>query len=78
MAKKLGDFQTPTGASGNIFNISDWASLIVGAIVLIITFATGQHLANKMGGKLPGVDTQIEQPWVSPVPVAQGKQKITL
>jgi hypothetical protein len=78
VAKKLGDFQTPTGASGNIFNISDWASLIVGAIVLIVTFATGQHLANKIQGKVPGVDATIEQPWASPAPIVQSKQKVTL
>lgn len=78
MSKKLGDFKTPTGASGNIFNVSDWLSLVVGAIVLIITFATGQHLAGKLQGKIPGVDAQIEQPWTTPQPVAVGNTKITL
>jgi hypothetical protein len=72
---KLGDFKTPTGASGNIFNINDLLSMIVGAFLLIITFAVGQNLANKMGSKLP-IDTQIDQPWQSPqiVPVGKGRE----
>lgn len=57
---KLGDFKTPTGASGNILNPMDWLAFIVGAMVLIITFAMGQNFASRLGAKIPGVDTQIE------------------
>lgn len=64
---KLGDFKTPTGGSGNILNPMDWVGYILGAVVLIITFAVGQNVANKMGNKIPGVDSQIEQPWKSEV-----------
>ena len=72
---KLGDFKTPTGASGNLLNPMDWLSFILGAVVLIITFAMGQNFANKLGGKIPGLDSTIEQPWKSDVPVvAQTKQ----
>jgi hypothetical protein len=62
---KLGDFKTPTGASGNILNPMDWLAFIVGAMVLIITFAMGQNFAQKLGAKIPGVDSTIEQPWKS-------------
>jgi hypothetical protein len=64
---KLGDFQTPTGAKGNVFRISDIGSLVLGAIVLIFTFAAGQNLASKLNGKAPFLDGQVEQPWKSPV-----------
>lgn len=61
---KLGEFQTPTGAKGSIFNVSDWFSLILGAVVLLITFALGQNFTQKLGSKLP-VDTTVDQPWKS-------------
>lgn len=77
---KLGDFKTPTGGSGNVLNPMDWLAYIVGAVVLIITFAMGQNFANKLGGKIPGVDSSIEQPWQSaPVILQQqsnGIQKV--
>jgi hypothetical protein len=75
---KLGEFQTPTGAKGNILNPGDWLGLIVGAVVLIITFAVGQNLAGKVGSRLP-IDTQVDQPWTSPIPVVKNdKQKVVL
>jgi hypothetical protein len=76
---KLGEFQTPTGAKGNILNPGDWLGLIVGAVVLIITFAVGQNLAGKVGSRLP-IDTRIDQPWDIPAPVVVNneKQKIIL
>ena len=75
---KLGNFQTPTGASGNVFNPGDWLGLIMGAIVLIVTFAAGQNLAGKLGSKLP-IDTTVDQPWQSPiVPKPNDRQKVVL
>jgi hypothetical protein len=71
---KLGDFKTPTGASGNVLNPMDWLSFIVGAVVLIITFAIGQNFATKIGSKLP-IDTQVDQPWKSDIPAATGNLK---
>lgn len=68
MAKKLTDFQTPTGASGNLFDITSWTSLILGTIMLLVTFGIGQNLAQKLNGKGP-IDTDIEQPWKSPANV---------
>lgn len=72
---KLGDFKTPTGASGNVLNPMDWLSFIVGAMVLIITFAVGQNFANKLGNKLP-IDTTVEQPWQgTPIVINNGAPK---
>lgn len=79
---KLGEFKTPTGGSGNVLNPMDWVAYIIGAMVLIITFAMGQNFANKLGGRIPGVDSSIEQPWSSPPVVLQqqnnGVQKVRL
>lgn len=63
---KLGDFKTPTGASGNLFDVGSWLALIIGTIVLFITFGLGQKVAQGLNGKI-GLDTNIEQPWQSPV-----------
>lgn len=71
MAKKLTDFTTPTGISGNLFDISSWISLILGTVVLLATFGIGQNLASKVNGKGP-IDTEIEQPWKSPVAAVTG------
>jgi hypothetical protein len=73
---KLTDFQTPTGAKGNILHPSDWLSLIVGSAVLFLTVGVGQHLANKVGSRVP--DTSINQPWQSAPAPAPTNQKITL
>jgi hypothetical protein len=75
---KLGDFKTPTGGGGNVLNPMDWMAYIVGAIVLIVTFAVGQNFASKIGSKLP-IDTTIDQPWQSPVPIISNqKQRVVL
>lgn len=63
---KLGDFKTPTGSSGNVFDLGSWLALIVGTIVLFITFGMGQKVAQGLNGKL-GLDTNIEQPWQTPM-----------
>lgn len=68
---KLGDFKTPTGGGGNLLNPMDWLAYILGAVVLIITFAMGQNFANKLGGRVPGIDSTIEQPWASAPVVLQ-------
>lgn len=69
---KLGDFKTPTGASGNLFDISSWIGLIVGTVVLFITFGVGQRFAQGLNGKM-GLDTNIEQPWQTAIPPMANK-----
>lgn len=65
---KLGDFKTPTGASGNLFDINSWIGLILGTIVLFVTFGLGQKVAQNLNGKAGGfLDTSIEQPWKTPL-----------
>lgn len=73
---KLGNFEAPTGAKGNIFDVGDWGSMILGSVVLLVTFGIGEHFASKITGKVPG--TQITQPWQTPAPISNAPQKITL
>lgn len=72
---KLTDFTTPTGVKGNILNIGQLWSLMLGTLVLIVTFAMGQNLANKVSGRVPMVDSTIEQPWKSEVQATNTRQK---
>lgn len=63
---KLGDFKTPTGATGNVFSFGSWLELIIGAAIMFITIATGQKLvqmipANKV------LDNSIEPLTSAPV-----------
>lgn len=73
---KLTDFKTPTGATGNLLSPSSWLQLIVGSAVLIITFAMGQNLANKVGGRVPFVDSTIERPYVVPQQTTTAKVEV--
>lgn len=72
---KLGNFETPTGAKGNVFEIGSWGSLILGSMIMILTFGIGEHFAARIQGKVP--TTQVTQPWQTPV-VNNTPQKITL
>lgn len=56
---KLTDFKTPTGATGNLLSPSSWLQLILGTVVLLVTFAVGQNLVQKGSQKLP-FDTTID------------------
>lgn len=71
---KLTDFKTPTGVSGNLFDVSSWLGLIVGTVVLFITFGLGQKLAQGLNGKI-GIDTNIEQPWQNPMAQQTGPSR---
>jgi hypothetical protein len=56
---KLTEFQTPTGAKGNLLSPASWLQLIIGSAVMIATFAMGQSFLKRVGTKLP-IDTQID------------------
>lgn len=73
---KLGNFEAPTGAKGNIFDIGDWGSMILGTVMLLVTFGIGEHFASKVTGKVHSA--QITNPFPAPVPVSNTQQKITL
>lgn len=60
------EFQTPTGAKGNILNPRDWVSLILGGFMLLATFGIAQNVARGVTNKLPMIDTNIERPWTNP------------
>lgn len=73
---KLGNFETPAGGKGNLFDIGSWGGMILGSMVMILTFGIGEHIASRIQGRVPA--TQVTQPWQS-VPAPQiGQQKITL
>ena len=72
--KKLTDFQTPFGATGNIFSLQSWVGLIIGTLVLIIAFATAQNIGKKISGRVPGIDTQIDPLWNQPAPMQNKPQ----
>ncbi|MDP4170146.1 MAG: hypothetical protein Q8906_06005 [Bacillota bacterium] len=74
---KLGNFEAPTGSKGNIFNVGDWGSMILGSFMLLFTFGIGQAFFQKVTGKYVH-SAQIEQPWTTPTPIAATPQKITL
>lgn len=78
MPKKLTNFKTPTGQSGNILNPSDWLSMVLGVMVLLITFAMGQKFTSMVGEKASFVDTSIEKPYDDPQPKPQGNKKVYL
>lgn len=63
---KMTEFQTPMGARGNLLSPSSWIQLILGAVVMIITFAVGQNITKKVGSKLP-IDTQPDPFFSTPV-----------
>lgn len=73
---KLTDFQTPFGATGNIFSLQSWVGLIVGSLVLIIAFATAQNIGKKISGRVPAVDTQIDPIWSQPAPMKNTKPQV--
>jgi len=74
---KWGDFVTQTGQKGNILNPNDWFKMILGGVVLIITFATSQNIVKnigeKIGGKVPYVDTDIDP--ITRQPIVEGPSK---
>jgi len=57
--KQFGEFVTPTGQKGNIFNLSSWASMIIGVMVFLVAFAMGQNFTAKLG-RLAPIDTTID------------------
>lgn len=76
---KLTDFQTPTGAKGNILSVSSWVSMILGTVMLFVTLGIGQNLARKVDGKGP-IDSSVEYPFSTGAPVQQngGLKKYTV
>lgn len=73
---KLTNFKTPTGQTGNILNPKDWFSMVLGVMVLLITFALGQKFTSVVGEKASFVDTSIEKPYNDPQPKPEGKGKV--
>jgi hypothetical protein len=71
------EFQTPTGAKGNILNPRDWIGLILGGFMLLATFGIAQNVARTVTNRFPIVDTNIEKPWVNmPAPAATNSEVV--
>lgn len=51
---KFGKFKTPTGNAGSIFSLGDLSEMILGAFVLLFTFAMGQWLFQGFNRVAPG------------------------
>lgn len=55
---KLTKFQTPTGQTGDILNISDWTKMVLGGVVLLSSLSLAQRLGGMLGGRTAGlIDT---------------------
>ncbi|MEA4892669.1 MAG: hypothetical protein VB085_08925 [Peptococcaceae bacterium] len=66
---KLGDFKTPTGASGNVFSLSSWTELILGTAVFLLAIATGQKIVQAIPSNRV-LDTSIEPIATQPTAVS--------
>lgn len=58
---KWGQFETLTGKKGNVFNVSSWVEMVLGAFVMLVTFALGQSLYQKVGARVPVGGDKIER-----------------
>lgn len=76
--KNLTDFQTPTGAKGNILSVSSWLSMILGTVMLFVTLGIGQNIARKVDGKA-GIDASPDYPFTTNgAPVQASRQKYVI
>ncbi len=74
---KLANFKNPlSGATGNLLNVSDWTTNILGVVFLFVVIAMGQMVSRKVSGAIPAIDTTIE-PIISQPAQSIGLQKYT-
>lgn len=59
----LGNYKTPTGQTGNIFSIKDWVGLILGGIVLLVSFSTSQNVAKAISSRVGAIDSTPAYPF---------------
>ncbi len=72
---KLANFTNPlNGSKGNLLNVGDWTSNIMGVIFLLVIFATGQNLAKAISSKVPVIDSSVE-PLITRPQAASTNQK---
>lgn len=74
---KITDFETPMGTKGNILKPSTWVPLILGSLVLLITFSAAEKAGKLVSGKIPLINANPTNPFVSNTPPAPGPQMIT-
>ena len=76
---KLTEFQNPlSGGKGNVFDLGQIWSLILGVGVILLVFNIGQKFAGAVASKLPGgFAPGFSQPLVAaPVGVAENPKRI--
>ena len=65
---KLTEYENPiTGKKENIFDLGGLFSKVVGVVVMLFIFATGQNLAKTVSSKTK-LDTQVDPLWTAPAP----------
>lgn len=73
---KLTEFQNPlSGSKGNLFDIGNLWSSILGVFVLIFVFAMGEKLAKTVSGKIPAINTTVYNP-LTPVPNTPAQKRV--
>ena len=60
---KLGQFQTPTGQTGNVFSLDSWIKLILGAFMFLVTFGLAQRFGKAVENRVGFLDATPEQPF---------------
>lgn len=75
---KLANFTNPlNGKSGNLLNVGDWTSNIIGVVFLLVVIATGQNIAKAVSQKVPAIDSSVD-PLTSRQQKAMGLQKYVI
>lgn len=78
MGKSILDFTTPTGQTGNVLRPSTWIPLIIGVVMFLAAFATGEKISKMVSGKLPLINTAPVNPFSAQptAPASSGKEFI--
>lgn len=73
---KLTDFKNPiSGSTGNLFDLGGLWQMILGVVVFMFVFATGEKLARGINGKAPLLNTQPQPIFQNPQVQAVAVQK---
>lgn len=60
---KWTDFTTPTGAKGNLFDVKSIWGMVLGTVILLVTFSFGQRLSQNVHSKLPVIPSTPDAPF---------------
>lgn len=74
---KITDFETPMGTKGNILKPGTWIPLILGSLVLLVTFSAAEKAGKFVSGKVPLLNSSPTYPFASNTPPPQQPQMMT-